>query len=59
MFDLMQELKKEFFSLAVQIKLNLPHNHPGKKMMLQDAYERAQELGIPKATWQKFLWEEF
>ncbi|CAD8122475.1 unnamed protein product [Paramecium sonneborni] len=53
-----EDQKKAFYQLAVQIKLNLPHNHPGKNLLLQDAYEKAVSLKVPKIGWEKFIIEE-
>ncbi|CAD8209241.1 unnamed protein product [Paramecium pentaurelia] len=53
-----EDYKKAFYQLAVQIKLNLPHNHPGKNLLLQDAYEKAVSLKVPKNGWEMFIIEE-
>ncbi|CAK62752.1 unnamed protein product (macronuclear) [Paramecium tetraurelia] len=56
--NIIQDQKKAFYQLAVQIKLNLPHNHPGKNLLLQDAYEKAVNLKVPKVGWEMFIIEE-
>ncbi|CAD8185486.1 unnamed protein product [Paramecium octaurelia] len=53
-----EDQKKAFYQLAVQIKLNLPHNHPGKNLLLQDAYEKAVSLKVSRNGWEKFIIEE-
>ncbi|CAD8100912.1 unnamed protein product [Paramecium primaurelia] len=53
-----EDQKKAFYQLAVQIKLNLPHNHPGKNLLLQDAYEKAVSLKVSRNVWEKFIIEE-
>lgn len=51
-------MKKDFYKIAVNMKLNLPHNHPGKNILLQDAYEKVLRLKVPKSNWNRFIWEE-
>lgn len=36
-----EDNKKIFYNLAVQAKLNLPHNHKGKSILIQDVYSKA------------------
>ncbi|KAM3127174.1 hypothetical protein pb186bvf_020729 [Paramecium bursaria] len=53
-----EELKKKFYSLAVQIKLYLPYNHPGKNVLLQDLYNKAIQQKVPQYQWEQFISSE-
>lgn len=52
-----EDAKRVFYNLAVCAKLNLPHNHPAKNILIQDIYEEAMAQKIPKQYWDKFIEE--
>ncbi len=51
--------KIKFYSIAVNIKLTLPTNHPGKDVLISDLFEKSREQKVIQAEWENFLKKEF
>ena len=51
--------KIKFYSAAVNIKLGLPPNHPGKDVLISDLYEKYKTSSNPNEDWNVFLKREF
>lgn len=54
-----EKTKIKFYSAAVNIKLGLPPQHPGKDILISDLYEKFKTMNIPNEDWNNFLKKEF
>ena len=51
--------KREFYTMAVNMKLALPSNHPGREYMISDLYDECVALNVQKEQWAMFLRTKF
>jgi len=54
-----EKMKIKFYSTAVNLKLTLPPNHPGKDILISDLYEKLKNEKVPPEEWNNFLKKEF
>jgi hypothetical protein len=54
-----ERLKVKFYSTAVNLKLGLQQNHPGKDVLISDLYEKAKTQKVSEFEWTNFLKKEF
>lgn len=47
--------KMKFYSIAVNYRIDLPQEHPGKNISIADLYNEAMEQNMPENNWNGFL----
>ena len=47
--------KIKFYSVAVNMKINLPPEHPAKEVRISDLYDDCMNSNIPESEWNNYL----
>jgi len=51
--------KKDFYYLAVTLKLRLPRKHPARLYIVSDILDECIRLKVPKEEWREFIKDIF